>query len=216
MKALGAFITSTLVFHRLFFINYNIDHLGEQIGALAILRQGDLLSFARFLEEIAAPSDDKWVNDPLWLIARKLARHVASSRPALWGLERVARVLEQRYPSPTLLRPLYRWLIGGYIFRGYREGLSAVERGVSVDSRMEQNTDEGRRKTIRVPSVGRTITGDSRMEQNTDEGRRKAIRVPFYPWGERSLVTHEWNRTRMKAEERPSVFPSIRGANDHW
>ncbi len=64
-----------------------------------------------------------WKQDPPRLIARKLARHAASSRPALWGLEQITQVLEQHYPSPTLLRPLYRWIIGGYIFRGYRAGL---------------------------------------------------------------------------------------------
>ncbi len=64
-----------------------------------------------------------WCQDPPRLIARKLARHVASSRPALWTLEQTAHILEQHYPSPSLLRPLYRWVIGGYIFRGYREGL---------------------------------------------------------------------------------------------
>jgi glycosyltransferase involved in cell wall biosynthesis len=64
-----------------------------------------------------------WGQDPPRLITRKLARHVASSRPALWGLEQIVSLLEQHYPSPILLRPLYRWIIGGYIFRGYREGL---------------------------------------------------------------------------------------------
>ncbi len=64
-----------------------------------------------------------WGQDPPALILRKLARQVASSRPAMWALEQLAHILEQRYPSPSLLRPLYRWIIGGYIFRGYREGL---------------------------------------------------------------------------------------------
>lgn len=64
-----------------------------------------------------------WRQDPPHLIARKLARHVVSSRPALWGMEQIVSVLEQRCPSPTLLRSLYRWIIGDYIFRGCREGL---------------------------------------------------------------------------------------------
>lgn len=64
-----------------------------------------------------------WRQDPPRLILRKLARHVASSRPAMWSMERLVHILEQRHPSPALLRPLYRWIIGGYIFRGYREGL---------------------------------------------------------------------------------------------
>jgi len=64
-----------------------------------------------------------WGQDPPRLIVRKLARHVASSRPALWGMEQIVSVLEHCYPSPALLRPLYRWIIGGYICQGYREGL---------------------------------------------------------------------------------------------
>lgn len=64
-----------------------------------------------------------WREDPPRLILRKLARQAASSRPAMWAMEQLVRVLEQRDPSPTLLRPLYRWIIGGYIFRGYRAGL---------------------------------------------------------------------------------------------
>ena len=64
-----------------------------------------------------------WRRDPPRLITRKLARHVASSRPVLGGMEQIVSILERWYPSLTLLRLLYRWIIGGYIFRGYREGL---------------------------------------------------------------------------------------------
>jgi glycosyltransferase involved in cell wall biosynthesis len=68
-----------------------------------------------------------WRKDPPRLICRKLARQIASTRPALWGMEQIVSVLEQRYPSPILLRSLYRWIIGGYIFRGYRQGLRECE-----------------------------------------------------------------------------------------
>lgn len=61
--------------------------------------------------------------DPVSLIIRKLARHIASSRPVLWGMGQLVSVLEQRHPSPALLRPLYRWILGAYIFQGYRQGL---------------------------------------------------------------------------------------------
>jgi glycosyltransferase involved in cell wall biosynthesis len=64
-----------------------------------------------------------WGQDTLRLIARKLARSIASSRPALWSMEKIVHVLEKRYPASTLLPSLYRYIIGGYIFRGYREGL---------------------------------------------------------------------------------------------
>jgi len=35
--------------------------------------------------------------------------------------------LEQHYPSPVVLRRLYYWLQGAYMFQGYREGLREFE-----------------------------------------------------------------------------------------
>jgi glycosyltransferase involved in cell wall biosynthesis len=57
------------------------------------------------------------------LIARKLLRALASARPALALLEHAAHRLETRFPRERLLQPLYRWIVGGYIYRGYRRGL---------------------------------------------------------------------------------------------
>jgi len=68
-----------------------------------------------------------WGQDSPALILRKMARHVASSRPALASLEAAARLLERYFPAPNLLRPLYRWVNGGYMFRGYRAGLRALK-----------------------------------------------------------------------------------------
>ncbi|MEM3432915.1 MAG: glycosyltransferase [Candidatus Methanomethyliaceae archaeon] len=64
-----------------------------------------------------------WGREAAALIARKVARRSASSLPVLWAMERLVHLLEQYCPSPALLRPLYRWIIGGYIFRGFRDGL---------------------------------------------------------------------------------------------
>jgi glycosyltransferase involved in cell wall biosynthesis len=64
-----------------------------------------------------------WGQDPPRLMARKFARSTVSSRPALWSMERIVKVLEKRYPASSLLPILYRFIIGGYIFHGYREGL---------------------------------------------------------------------------------------------
>lgn len=65
-----------------------------------------------------------WGQDPPRLIARKLARSITSSRPALWGMEKIVTALQKGYPAATILPALYRYIIGGYTFRGYREGLS--------------------------------------------------------------------------------------------
>jgi GT2 family glycosyltransferase len=66
-----------------------------------------------------------WGKDPPRLIARKLARSIASTRAALWCMEQIVRALEKRRPASVILTSLYRSVIGGYIFRGYREGLGA-------------------------------------------------------------------------------------------
>jgi glycosyltransferase involved in cell wall biosynthesis len=70
-----------------------------------------------------------WGQDPLRVIARKLARSLTSSRPALWSMEQIVTSLEKRSPTSSILPPLYRYIIGGYLFRGYREGLSEFGRG---------------------------------------------------------------------------------------
>ncbi len=66
--------------------------------------------------------------DPPTLIIRKLLRMMASSRLAVWGMKQVVRRLETHFPKPWLLRPLYRWIIGAYIFRGYRQGLRQLRK----------------------------------------------------------------------------------------
>ena len=38
-------------------------------------------------------------------------------------MERLVHLLERVAPRPALLRPLYRWTISSYIYRGYRQGL---------------------------------------------------------------------------------------------
>ena len=64
-----------------------------------------------------------WRQDSLHLIGRKLARHLASTRPALWSMELIVKTLEKRSPTSKRLLSLYRYIIGGYIYQGYREGL---------------------------------------------------------------------------------------------
>jgi len=70
----------------------------------------------------------RWGQDPGRLIARKLVRSITSSRPALWSMEQVVIALEKRSPASTILPALYRYIVGGYIYRGYREGLGKFGR----------------------------------------------------------------------------------------
>lgn len=70
-----------------------------------------------------------WRRDPPGLIVRKLARQVASSQLMTWMMEASVPLLERRAPASRLLVLLYRWIISGYIYRGYRRGLRDLSGG---------------------------------------------------------------------------------------
>ena len=74
--------------------------------------------------------DDKtpiaWGEDPPRLVARKVLRQAASSRPSLWGMEHLVGMLDRINVARSLRSPLQRWIAGGYLYRGYREGLSRL------------------------------------------------------------------------------------------
>lgn len=74
-----------------------------------------------------------WRSDSTRLLARKLLRRIISTRLALWGMERGIAVLERVWPHPALLEPLSRWVVGGHIFHGYREGLRAFGAARTAD-----------------------------------------------------------------------------------
>lgn len=65
----------------------------------------------------------EWRSDPPALVLRKLARQVVSSRLSMRFMERSVPSLESRWPESRLLMLFYRWIISGYIYRGYRDGL---------------------------------------------------------------------------------------------
>lgn len=66
-----------------------------------------------------------WRDDPHPLVLRKLVRSIMIQSQVRRTLETLIRVVECRWPSPALLRPLYRWIISTYICLGYRQGLRA-------------------------------------------------------------------------------------------
>jgi glycosyltransferase involved in cell wall biosynthesis len=66
-----------------------------------------------------------WNQDPPGLIGRKVARRLISTNFTLWVLERCVNAIDKFYPSSDLTYSFSRWIVGGYIFRGYREGLRA-------------------------------------------------------------------------------------------
>jgi len=64
-----------------------------------------------------------WRQDSPSLIARKVFRAIISTRLTLWTMEQSVKVIENRHPASGMLPTLYRYIIGGYIFQGYRQGL---------------------------------------------------------------------------------------------
>jgi hypothetical protein len=73
----------------------------------------------------------EWDRDTPDLIGRKVVRRLISIRPITWSMERLLALLEAHYPSPALLRPLYRWVNGSYIYHGYHAGLKAGKQTTS-------------------------------------------------------------------------------------
>ena len=65
-----------------------------------------------------------WGKDSAGMVARKTLRQVFSTRPVIWALQNTALLFEKILPNRLVLGSLYRWTIGGYIFRGYRSGLN--------------------------------------------------------------------------------------------
>jgi glycosyltransferase involved in cell wall biosynthesis len=65
--------------------------------------------------------------DPFFLNLRKLVRRLSASRPILFSLQIFADFFERLYPSPIILKPLYRWINGAYIYLGYRTGITSIK-----------------------------------------------------------------------------------------
>lgn len=59
----------------------------------------------------------------LLIRSRRILRRIASSRPMLKLVEQTTLFLEPRVPLP-LLKKLYTWTLGGYIYRGVQTGLA--------------------------------------------------------------------------------------------
>ncbi|RPJ51037.1 MAG: glycosyltransferase family 2 protein [Chloroflexi bacterium] len=64
----------------------------------------------------------RWGSDSPWQILRKGLRRAASARLVLQGLQVLAGWLEQNWPAETILAVLYRWILGGYLYWGMRQG----------------------------------------------------------------------------------------------
>jgi glycosyltransferase involved in cell wall biosynthesis len=98
---------------------------GAFSGATLLQRYPEL---SQHIPMFADKGPIEWQQEPPRVILRKLARQAASSPPVMWAMECAVPTLERLAPDSTALRLLYRWIVSGYIYRGYREGLRAMVR----------------------------------------------------------------------------------------
>lgn len=114
-------------------VAYHDDHTLESLDVLCQVMRQNGREAVRLFEQVPELSAGipmfrdmlpiNWKQDGPRLVLRKVLRRLASGRIALWGMEQLGRFIEEHCPSPLLLRPLYRWICGGHIHRGYHEGL---------------------------------------------------------------------------------------------
>ncbi len=121
--------TKAKCWHRDYFAN-NLDRYKKRVktsafqAVLLFQKYSDLRSHLPMFNDKTPVTLGQ---DPPRLIARKLARSMISSGPVLWSMEKIVNVLEKSNPASTMLPALYHYITGGYIFRGYREGLRKYE-----------------------------------------------------------------------------------------
>jgi GT2 family glycosyltransferase len=65
--------------------------------------------------------------DPASIIFKKAIKSILSARPITPLIEKSIRLLERADAPDAALWPMYRLVIGLYMFRGWREGLKALE-----------------------------------------------------------------------------------------
>jgi hypothetical protein len=76
-----------------------------------------------FLDMFRDKTPIRWGKDSPRLTLRKLVRWSASTRPALWVFKGILSLVERSRLFPQSIRPIRRWISGGYLYRGYRKGL---------------------------------------------------------------------------------------------
>ena len=68
-----------------------------------------------------------WGKDLLVLMLKKVCRPILAWSPLLSGMMRLTRYSEKYFPNSCLLRKLYIWIVGSYIYLGFRSGLKQVD-----------------------------------------------------------------------------------------
>ena len=100
----------------------------EQVGARAVPLFQEQPDLIRHLPMFLDKTPVRLSQDSPEVIVRKLGRTLMSSRIILASINQLATTLEWLLPKPRILLPLYRWIIGAHIYRGYRRGIRTNDR----------------------------------------------------------------------------------------
>ncbi len=90
-----------------------------------------LISYPELSEYIPMLDDKEpinWRSDKSSMMIRKLFRKIVSTGISIGLMKLLTKIIEAYPQNPIMLRPLYRWIIGAYIYRGFRQGLRAYGR----------------------------------------------------------------------------------------
>lgn len=97
----------------------------SRAAARLIHKHPALLNHLPMLQD-KAPIDPR--RDSPALMLHKGLHSMTAWGPALAGLKASTHLLERCTARPEILWPIYRWIISGHIYRGYRQGLSEQRR----------------------------------------------------------------------------------------
>jgi GT2 family glycosyltransferase len=64
-----------------------------------------------------------WRKDSPGLILRKWVRRITAARSSIWLMTKTYNLMKRRKFPYRYRRPIYRWVIGGNLYSGYRAGL---------------------------------------------------------------------------------------------
>jgi glycosyltransferase involved in cell wall biosynthesis len=78
-----------------------------------------------------------WRSDSPEIVLRKITRQAVSSKPSMWMLESIESLIAGGQSGNIFLPPIHRWIIGGYIYQGYQDGLRK-----RLDSGFDDNSSE--------------------------------------------------------------------------
>lgn len=95
-------------------------YMVSRMAVLTLARHPFLTPYMPMIRE-KQPID--WRGDSPSLILSKISRQSIWSRPGMWVMKNTVPFLEESAPESKLLLLFYRWIISGFIFRGYRDGL---------------------------------------------------------------------------------------------